>query len=256
MALAASCGYPTGYFDCLSENNDEELEIERNDVRDVARSVCSLESGDLILPELQSPSILILDRLIGACNIAVRDSASSGNLPPETVVHILSALAKPLNKLGKQYKSQPLALGCLIMVSSMQTLGHVCNQLNSSFDSRSMSEILPLSRLALMGTASLTPMFSSLTEVMQRASTTESEQELFLTLKGTFLAALQHAILSTARIPELVAKSTLQSTRYDIKGAMRGPGGEDHGKILSFHLLFFKFRVHQFKVFYPCTTSY
>lgn len=82
--------------------------------------------------------------------------------------------------------------------------------------------------VALMGTASLTPMYSSLAEVALGSATSEEEKEMFATLKRTFLSSLQHAMLSTARIPELIAASTLQLTRYDIKGAMRGPGGEDH----------------------------
>ena len=32
IALAVSCGYPAGYFDNMAEDNDEELEIERNEL--------------------------------------------------------------------------------------------------------------------------------------------------------------------------------------------------------------------------------
>ena len=113
------------------------------------------------------------------------------------------------------------------MKVSLQSLGNVCNQLNSSFDSHSIAQILPLSRLALMGAASLSPMFESLAS---RPVSNEAEMELFNAFKSTYLYSLQHAIMSTARIPELMAQSTLDITRYDIKGAMRGPGGEDHGK--------------------------
>ena len=229
LALASSCGYPHGYFDCLSEDNDEELEIERNDVRDVARSVCSLDSADI---GANKPSMLILERTVNACSTAVQDSLSKNHLPSETVVHILSALAKPLNKLGKKYTQQRSDYACVIMGTAMQSMGSVCDQLNSSFDSRSMSEVLPLSRLVLMGMSSLAPMLSALVNVMNEQATTthsEKEKELFIILKGTFLSSLQHAILSTSKIPELAAESSLQSTRYDIRGSMRSPGGEDHG---------------------------
>jgi len=226
LALATSCGYPPGYFDCLEEDNDEELEIERNDVRDVARSVCSLDSG--FNGTHKSPSILILERIVTACNTAMQHSAASGQLPPETVVHILSSLAKPLNKLGKTYKEQPSAIGCAIMTMSLVALGSVCDQLISSFESHSLSQILPLSRLALMATASLAPMFSSLAEITRESAASDVEKEMITIFKRTLLSSLQHSLLSTDRIPELLAESTLPVTRYDVKGAMRGPGGEDH----------------------------
>ncbi|KAL3761981.1 hypothetical protein ACHAW5_006487 [Stephanodiscus triporus] len=229
LSLAASCGYPLGYFDQLFDNNDEELEIERNDVRDVARSVCSLDRDcDIRIWDNASPSMLILERIVGACNTAIREAASVGHLPPETAVHILSALAKPLNKLGKVYRQQPSAFVCSIITMSMLALGSVCDQLNSSFDSRSISQMLPLSRLACMAVASLSPMLSSMAELIRVPSASDTDKEFPVTLICSIRCYLQHSILSTARIPELVAESTLKATRYDIKGAMRGSGGEDH----------------------------
>ena len=227
LSLAASCGYPQGYFDCLSEDNDEELEIERNDIRDVARCVCSLDSADI---SMNSPSILILQRIVSACGTAIQEAIASDHLPNETVVHILSALAKPLNKLGKMYKQQPSDIGSDIMIMALQSIGNVEEQLNKSFDTRSISELLPLSRLVLMGAASFSPLLSHLVEAMGSSSPVASDKEnnLFKTLQRTILSSLQHAMLSTAKIPELIAESTLKSTRYDIRGAMRGPGGEDH----------------------------
>ena len=229
LSLASSCGYPLWYFDRLSDDNDEEIEIERNDVRDVARSVCSLDCdrsigtwGDT------SPSMLILERIVGACNTAIRGAASAGHLPQETAVHILSALARPLNKLGKVYIQRPSAFVCSIITMSMQALASVCDQLNSSFDSVSISQVLPLSRLACMAVASLSPMLSSMAELIRVPPTSDAEKELLGTLVFSIRSYLQHSILSTARIPELVAASTLKETRYDIKGAMRGSGGEDH----------------------------
>ena len=71
------------------------------------------------------------------------------------------------------------------------------------------------------------------------AVSNEAEMELFNVFKSTYLYSLQHAIMSTARIPELMAQSTLDITRYDIKGTMRGPGGEDHGNFDYLHLIIF-----------------
>jgi len=226
LELATSCGYPAGYFDRLYENSDEELEIERNDVRDVARSVCSLDSG--VIGTQKSPSILILERIINECNNAIQHSTTSGQLPPETVVHLLSSLAKPLNKLGKKYKEQPSSIGCTIMTTSLLALGSVSGRLNASFESLSMAQILPLSRLASMASASFSPMFACLAQVMREPAASDLEKEMVRVFKGTLLSSLQHSLLSSKNIPELVAESTLSVTRYDVKGAMRGPGGEDH----------------------------
>jgi len=63
---------------------------------------------------------------------------------------------------------------------------------------------------------------------MALRSTTATERHLIDIFEKTLCAGIKQSILSTAQIPELVAGSTLDSTRYDIRGAMRGPGGEDH----------------------------
>lgn len=221
----------------MCEDGDEELEIERNDIRDVARSVCGLDPSAAIGTQ-KSPSILILERIVAACNDAVRRADSAGALPPETVVHVLSSLAKPLNRLGKKYKEQRSSVGCAVLTASLLALGCACDQLNSSFEaaSRPASEMLPPSRLACMCAASFAPLFSSLANVMGAsaagAGSSEAEKELLAITRRTLLSSLKQSLLSTARIPELVAESTLDSTRYDVKGAMRGPGGEDHGMSL------------------------
>ena len=218
MALATSCGYPPGYFDYLANDNDEELEIERNDVRDVARTV--------------STSIHVLERIVDACYTVVKDLPAN-DLPQETVIHLLSSLAKPLTALGKGYKQQKI--GCDVMSKVLLVVGNVCDKLNFSFDSgSSISELLPLSRLVLMGIASLSPMLDCLIEVMNRSAhaLNNEEIELFSTLKSCLRSSLHHAMLSAIKIPEIVAASTLQSSRYDIRGAMRGPGGEDHGTLI------------------------
>lgn len=230
MALAVSCGYPEGYFDNLKEDNDEELEIERNDVRDVARSVSSLDSGNFGDNEHKSPSLLILERIVSACNNSILQSVSHCPLPPETAVHTLSALAKPLNKLGRHYKEHPNANECSIIMLSLLALGNVCERLNLAFDSLSISQLLPVSRLALMGMASLSPLFSFLADISTRQhAMNDVEKQLIQTFEHTMKSCVHQAIISSAKIPELVAESTLQTSRYDIIGAMRGPGGEDHG---------------------------
>ena len=99
------------------------------------------------------------------------------HLPPGTAVHILSALAKPLNKLGRTYIEQSSNPVCSLITISMQALANVCNQLNSSFSSRSISQILPLGRLVCMAIASLSPMLSSLAELIRIPPTSVTEKE-------------------------------------------------------------------------------
>jgi len=226
LSLSASCAYPLNYFDNLYENNDEDLEIERNDVRDVCRSVCSLDSGNYGSDESKSPSIMILNRIVSACHSAVTGT-DPAVLPSEAVVHALSSLAKPLNKLGNKCLEQPDEEGCTILFKALDSFGFVFQILNSLIERLPHSKTLPLSRLVLIGFASLAPLLSSVANMALR-STTETERHLIEIFEKTLYAGIQQAILATAQIPELVAESTLELTRYDIKGAMRGPGGEDH----------------------------
>jgi hypothetical protein len=226
LSLSASCAYPLHYFDNLSENNDEDLEIERNDVRDVCRSVCSLDSGNYGSDESKSPSIMILNRIVHACHSAITDTDLTV-LPSEAVVHALSALAKPLNFLGEKCAKQLDEEGCTILLKALDAFGDVFQRLNSLIEQLPHSKTLPLSRLALIGFASLAPLLNSVAQMALR-STTATERHLIDIFEKTLCAGIKHSILSTTQIPELVAESTLESTRYDIKGAMRGPGGEDH----------------------------
>ena len=226
LSLSASCAYPVNYFDNLHENNDEDLEIERNDVRDVCRSVCSLESGNYGNEQHKSPSVMILNRIVSACYGAIKDTGPTV-LPSEAVVHALSALAKPLNKLGNNCLEKIDEEGCQILLKALDSFGDVFHKLNATIEQLPHSMTLPLSRLALIGFASLAPLMSSVAKMALR-STNEIETNLIQITQKTLCAGIQQSILSSARIPELIAESTLDSTRYDIKGAMRGPGGEDH----------------------------
>ena len=217
LALGEACQYPRSYFSNLTINNNDEIEVERNDVRDVARTVCGLDSGVI---NDSSPSLLVLERIINACGEAINRCIGDNTLPHETAVHILSALAKPLNKLATLYKENQFHKGRTVMISALTSLGSVNEKLSDSFESTPMSDTLPISRLACMATASYSPMMSALVEVIHGAGG-EVDTELCSSLKRTIMVSLRQAILSSAHIPELVAESTLSSSRYDIRGAMR-----------------------------------
>ena len=59
-------------------------------------------------------------------------------------------------------------------------------------------------------------------------STLASAQAFESKVLGVVDLCIQAAALSVLQLPELSAPSTLRSSRYDIRGAMRSPGGEDH----------------------------
>lgn len=209
--------------------------MERNDVRDVVRSVSSFDSGNYGIGSNKSPSMLVLEYFINSIHTTIHEAAGRSLLPPESAVHALSALAKPLNKIGKRYIEQPSRNECIIAIKTLESYFSLFQLLNLSFQSLPTSQLLPVSRLALMGLASLSPMFASLVEVKSRSVTDETENHLLHFLDRTLKEAMKHLILASTKIPELAAESTLKATRYDIRGTMRGPGGEDHGESLEFN---------------------
>jgi hypothetical protein len=109
MKLAARCGYPVGYFDNLEMNSDEELEIERNDVRDLLRtqvatpslapSASHIQSGD------PSPtgsirnlvSLKLLVRLLAQCEQSLLAIQDPRVVFEEVVAHAFSSLGKDLS---------------------------------------------------------------------------------------------------------------------------------------------------------------
>jgi hypothetical protein len=94
MGLASNCGYPEGYFNDLSLRSDEDLEIERNDVRDLLRALVGppFFSPDKIPQHLVPLKILL--RMLTECEHSVRSSLDSRALFAEVVVHAFSALGK------------------------------------------------------------------------------------------------------------------------------------------------------------------
>jgi len=94
MGMASKCGYPSGYFENLAANSDEDLEIERNDVRDLLRAVTG--SGGESCTNLMPPSmtLTLLRNLLQACEQSILTSRRSHKLFDETVLHAFSALGE------------------------------------------------------------------------------------------------------------------------------------------------------------------
>ena len=254
MSLATSCAYPPNYFVDMALDSDEEVENERNDVRDLIRCITTIPDSCQNLGEMiQHSSIKIIDRLVNACYAEttknkdlITQSLHTINLTRETVVHALSALAKPLSKLVSRIHFFG-ETSVRILSIAIETLGNICQELVIIFEASASSSsavnptiIFPVSRLASIGTASFGQTFARILDITSFAESGEgnnsgvnnvcisSMMNLRHSLKRTIDFSMKAASLSVKYFPELMALSTLDNTIYDIRGAMRGPGGEDH----------------------------
>jgi len=233
LNLAFQCGYPQGYFNDLGKDNDEDMESERNDVREILRTISAIPSTARKHNGHNSSSVLfitssILFRLMQACAQPIREAVASNVLCSEPALHTFSALAKPINLIASSY-SEYLAQGtknenfAVILELAFEIISNAGRSLLSAFPHVSINEVLPLSRLYNLAIASLSPMFSTLGQI----SLMESE------VTTVIMVGIDAAATSLIRIPELTGPSTLRQTRYDIRGAMRSPGGEDHVGVLT-----------------------
>jgi hypothetical protein len=224
MALASSCSYPDGYFNDLSCSADEDLENERNDVRDILRSTTNLEYDYRCSPVC---SIEVLEKLISACMNAVQMSGDSA-LPPESAIHCLSALAKPINALASNLLQQivvvrtstpfPAFPGTRIIQNALHTLSLTCEKLLSHSMNSSIGVLLPVSRLASLTISALSPTFSAVCSQHIAMAENPEFSSLVKVTRKALNVSLHHAITSLLMIPELAAISTLGETQYDIVG--------------------------------------
>ena len=223
LTLNEKCGYPNNYFDHMEWNNVEELEIERNDVRDIIRAICSFDFG---VEEFSRFSLACLEKTINFCHEGIMNDQQF-LLPPETLVHVLSSPAKSIHGIALGMvsgKFRDNLVGQSIISKSLDALYRSCVSLQKAFrESYPLAHTLPISRLVSIIIASFSPIFASIVE-----NKTSFSQDLFVQLEHTIGIGLQTICESLFNVPELVAASTLDDTSYDIRGAMRSPGGEDH----------------------------
>lgn len=231
--LVFQCGYPPGFFEDLNQDNDEEIEGERTDVRDILRSISSIPSttnernGGLSAPLTFTTSSILL-RLMQACAQPIRDARASNSLFSESVLHAFSALTKPINSAAILYAKNVCLSICktnvdLILNLAFEIASNAGMCLLLAFPIAPVNEILPLSRLYNLAIASLAPTFSTLCQI----ESMKQEVERVIRI------GIDAAATSLARLPELTGPSTLRQTRFDIRGAMRSPGGEDHVGVLG-----------------------
>ena len=241
MNLASRCGYPVYYFmgKNLDVENNERLESERNDVREVLRTISGVPSASpasasssSLLTEI---SLSILLRIIQGCAQPIYDAGKSQAwLFPETALHAFSALAKSINSVAVLFATttttNEVGVNKNIIGKCHQILDLVLdiastagNCLLSAFSTNaSINDVLPLSRLYNLAIASLSPMLSKLCQIPNNSS-------MDVKVRAVIKIGIEASVTSLITIPELTGPSTLRQTRFDIRGAMRSPGGEDHG---------------------------
>jgi len=139
--------------------------------------------------------------------------------------------ARPLNHLAKTTNANSMHDSPGILLLATQVLRYANEDLVAALNQPfSLSKMLPLSRVTNLATASLAPMLGALcVNPHTRGSVVD-----------TVVVAVQASAISISRIPELVCESVLSHEQYDIRGAMRGPGGEDHVGCLTLMRLVFE----------------
>ena len=223
LQLMSSCMYPECYFDNFTLDSDHDLEVERNNVRDVVRSLGCL-------------SPLILRYLVSSCHnnprvtITLSDSKETYNLPSENVMHTISALAKPLNRLTNNNDQIDEEMSS-ILIQALDLVGSCSKTLSAIFRRgqyhRLKKVMFPVSRLCCMAVASYSPFLSSICKI-SNANILPHLKQLRDCFEENFRYCVDQSLMSLRYIPEYAAQSSLGDTQYDIRGAMCGPGGEDH----------------------------
>jgi hypothetical protein len=243
MSLASSCGYPEGYFDNLAADGDEELEIERNDIRDILRAVAGSSEGGSTSEvdtsvEPVGVSLKILSNLTRACFDATSTARERKELAPEAVIHAFSSLAKPLNHVAGYYaQTGGGEVTREILMLSLQTLALVGDMIDEMLQHAHYNvQLLPVTRILNIATASLSPMLSAL------CSSQKLDANMLEEVRRAVAICVRTCALSITNIPELAAQSTLDQSQFDIRGTMRSPGGDDHVGCLALMRLSFESR--------------
>lgn len=229
MNLASRCDYPPHYFDNLHFPGDESLEIERNDVRDLLRVVAS--GSDLSSLFASKITSQILVQVLHFCTQAINAATSSGQPFPETAIHAFSSMAKPVNHLAGTFVGGKCKEnhGCIIFPNVVVMVLQILTQINQlALEALLQTEapiqrLLPLTRIVNISNASYSPFLSAVASLS--TSNGDNYYEQFVQVMHF---AVQVSISSLEQIPELCAPSILDHSMYDIRGTMRGPGGEDH----------------------------
>lgn len=223
MSLATSCAYPKGYFDNLSALSDENLEIYRNDVRDVLRSVAgSDEGGSTANVEASRAPLSLSQKVLQKVLHSILESifqSRNAQLPDEAAIHALSALAKPLNHQALGWDH----LGAQNLETALRCLSGAQDSVLSSLAHSSEAHVVfPVARTLNIAVASLSPMIAKVGVAFLESSGDKKHQ-----IGHLLRSAIRLILTSIENFPELPAIPN-HDIHLEARGAMRGPGGEDH----------------------------
>jgi hypothetical protein len=169
-------------------------------------------------------SMRMLDKMVQSCANAC---AVNPSVTPETAVHALLELTKPMNVLAEAYAKGWRCKGLSeTLMLSIQALGNVHKSLVVAFGTPSIKGLFPVSPLANLVTASYAPFLSAMCKLSKRPG--HCILGLLQSVSKTVNVVVHSAALAILHIPELATELSLGHTQYDIQGAMHGPGGEDH----------------------------
>lgn len=222
-------------------------------MRDVLRTVAGSDSRSSTSGAKYQTShpplatMRVLHQLVLTCwsTLASEHQPNGSHLDVETATHVLSALAKPLNHLAATFSTMEKhqsSLAFEILCHACQALGTIGDKVAQAFGSTLLVGMLPISRIANLATASLAPMLSSLLNATSRQEY-DSSNNLVLQQLGmkTLHSVVAASALAILHIPELLTVSVIEATEhYDVRAAMRAPGGEDHVGCLALMRLAFE----------------
>lgn len=218
MKLASACSYPTDYFVDLRAESNEELEIHRNEIRDLLRALTGGEGDEG--SHLPVASMHLLHRVTFLLREEIQQQ--SLQVPSEAFVHTFSALAKPLGRLARDWLRNQDEPSKHSLMQALEVLSTSFQRTMSLFEEESpnVQVVLPLSRTLNIAVASLAPMLGTLASSNVYHSAVASILPL----------AIRLSLVTLRTLPEL---ATSENLPYEIRGTMRGPGGEDHVGSLS-----------------------
>ena len=217
LQLAQQCAYPSSYFDDMTEESDEEVEIERNDVRDILRSICDIENPGC-KPSIIS--LLILENILGVCFDRLITTPVEKT---ETIVHILSSLAKPVNWIATYLLPTGITSSFKTLNLTIASLHKVFGGLLAFFSSSLPHHLVfPVNRLASLAMASFSPTFHGIGIYLNKRTTDNNSFVLYYEMLGLSVSL---AAISLHKVPELFGDNCQAIISHlNIKGSMRAPG--------------------------------
>ena len=230
MNLALKASYPPLYFRYYEEPVISELEVERNDARELLRTVAMTDEKALVF-------------ILSEC----QNSFASGVLDANAC-HVFSALAKPVTKVlakvaGGESSALHFWLGCLremlhcavkLLTSlGMQSEGGVGSG-SRPLPNSALSASIDILRVVCISISSHGLIFHSL---LRKEPRFEAALQEIAALSVQFCVACCQKVREH---PLMMDASADLNSLENLRGEFRGPGGEDHVGALALNRLCFE----------------